>query len=114
MKNLILKKRVEPYILLETLKSNFEMEDLTFDGNNKATIKNKMLEKISSNPEKTFGLYMKNVNKFYVFSSSCILTEDVFTEKLGISKADLEFTTDINFSITSVDLAKAEASIIMA
>ena len=67
MKNLIIKKWVEPYRLLETVKEYCELTDLTFDGMNIIVQKNKMFLALETD-ENNFALYMKNVNKFYVFS----------------------------------------------
>ena len=66
MTNLVLKKWIEPYVLLETLKKQYEMKDFTFDGWTKPDMTKEFFKALEK--QATFGLYMKNVNKFYVFS----------------------------------------------
>lgn len=113
MSNIIIKKWMEPYILLETFKKHFEMEDLTFDGLTKQTAKDKMLKIIEKNEGKAFGLYMKNVNKFYIFKSADKQNTDNLLGFLNLSLEDAEITEDYEIPLQYVDLAKAEAAIIL-
>ncbi|MDD3437582.1 MAG: DUF1015 domain-containing protein [Candidatus Gastranaerophilales bacterium] len=66
----IITKRIEPYVLLEKVKKYFDIEEFTFDGQNKNEIKAKFLQAIeeSNKTQISMGLYMKNVNKFYLLT----------------------------------------------
>lgn len=109
--NIVLKKWSEPYVLLETLKKSYDMKDLTFDGFSKNNAKSEMFKFLSDNPGKAFGLYMKNVNKFYLFSSAeDISSKKLLTDILGFSPDDYELSDSAEGSIGLVDMAKAEAA----
>ena len=110
MNNIVIKKWVEPYVLLETIKKKYEIKDLTFDGFTKSSTKQEMLKLLSNN---SFGLYMKNVNKFYVFTSNNKISTKEITDTLELSEDDFIFAENIEEAISAIDLAKAEASIIM-
>lgn len=102
----IIKKWIEPYVLLETIKKDSELvEDFTFDGFSKNDIKKDFLKKL--NKDDFFGLYMKNVNKFYLFKGK-IDIDKIF----DLSPSDYEITEDIEKPFEMVDMGKAEASII--
>lgn len=104
----ILKKWVEPYVLLETLKKHYQMKDYTFDGYSKNSVKKDFLKALEK--ENTLGLYMKNVNKFYLFlSENSIDLDKVFT----FNPEDYEATDDINKPFDMVDMGKAEAGFII-
>ena len=109
MLNIIIKKWLEPYVLLEILKKKYEMNDLTFDGFSKNTAKQNMLKLLSEN---SFGLYMKNVNKFYIFESNMEITNESLIEYLKLSDDDFEYSEEFDEAISVIDLAKAEVSII--
>ena len=96
--NKIITKWIEPYVLLETLKKNCDLtKDYTFDGFSKNEIKK----------ENSFGLYMKNVNKFYLFNGN------IDIDKLfELNSCDYENTENIDKPFEMVDMGKAEASII--
>lgn len=114
MKNLIIKKWVEPYRLLETLKDYCELTDLTFGGMDKIVQKEKMFSLLIDN-EKSFALYMKNVNKFYVFTPSGdfdLLSKLV--EVFGFESKDYQFSESSEEAISLIDVGKAEASFINA
>lgn len=66
----IITKRIEPYDLIEKVKKYFDIKELNFDGTNKNEVKTEFLKEIeTSNAQKiSMGLYMKNVNKFYILS----------------------------------------------
>jgi len=110
MKNLVIKKWIEPYILLETVKDYCDMTDLTFDGINKLSQKEKMFSALESN-EKSFALYMKNVNKFYVFtpvSDFDLLSKLV--EVFSLEDEDLQICENTEEALSLIDMGKAEAS----
>lgn len=105
----ILKKWIEPYVLLETLKKHFDIKkDFTFDGFSKNKLKQKFLKELEK--ENTLGLYMKNVNKFYLFSSPEIVDLDRILE---LTAQDYDLTDDINAPFDMVDMGKAEAGFIV-
>ena len=112
MQNIIITKWIEPYVLLETLKKNFDIKDITFDGFTKNSSKEEMMKILSENPNKAFGLYMKNVNKFYVFTSSENICESDLFEIISIDDGDFSRFDDIDYPINCVDMAKAEAAIL--
>lgn len=66
----IITKRIEPYDLLDKVKKYFDIIDFEFNGSNKKEIKAKFLQAIEDENEKqiSMGLYMKNVNKFYLLT----------------------------------------------
>lgn len=108
MAHYVIKKWIEPYVLLETLKSHYAMKDFTFDGFSKNALKKEFLKKLQE-PD-TFGLYMKNVNKFYLFTG----VKDLNLESvLGFSSEDYDITEDYEVPLSMVDSGKAEAGIIL-
>ncbi len=110
MKNLVIKKWIEPYRLLETVKEFCEFTDLTFDGMNKLVQKEKMYSLLNED-EKSFALYMKNVNKFYVFTP-----KDEFdlisklVEVFAFENEDMQICEDSEQALSLIDMGKAEAS----
>ena len=110
MINLIIKKWIEPYKLLEAIKEKYQMEDFSFDGSNKTILKSHFLKQLKA--DKDFGLYMKNVNKFYLFDTSCNI-KDLLIKTFELSENDYEITEDENKPFDDIDSGKAEASIIM-
>lgn len=108
MAHYIIKKWIEPYVLLETFKKHYDMKDFTFDGFSKNSVKSDFLSRLQKDGK--FGLYMKNVNKFYLFSGTEELNLDVL---FGFSKDDYEMTDDINLPFEMVDAGRAEASVIL-
>lgn len=66
----IITKWIEPYVLLEKVKKYFDVQEIQFNGKTKADAKKEFLQKIEDESKKqvSMGLYMKNVNKFYVLS----------------------------------------------
>ena len=104
--NKIITKWIEPYVLLETLKKDCKLvKDFTFDGFSKNEIKKEFLKQLEK--ENNFGLYMKNVNKFYLFNGNVDI-DKIFE----LSPIDYEVTEDIEKPFEMVDMGKAEASII--
>lgn len=104
----VLKKWIEPYVLLETLKKHFEMKDYTFDGYSKNLVKKEFLKALEK--ENTLGLYMKNVNKFYLFTSNNEIDLD---KVFDFQPEDYETSGDINKPFDLVDMGKAEAGFII-
>lgn len=129
MQNVIITKRIEPYDLIQGMRRNYAVEEFIFVGRNKFEVLDCVLNKIEeiSKLNVAFGLYMKNVNKFYLVSSdikidnidenihSVILknilnlTDEDITGCVGI-----EFTDDRDKVLSAVDLGKAEASLFIA
>ena len=113
MKSIIITKWIEPYKLLETIKSEYNFKDFTFDGISKPIEKRKFFKEFE-NSNNVIGLYMKNVNKYYLFTR-----EDSFdiwnklVEVFGFINEDFELSDDVeNKPFDMVDLGKAEASLI--
>lgn len=139
----IITRWVEPYVLLEKVKKYFDVEDLTFDGKTKAEMKAKLLEEIekSSKERISMGLYMKNVNKFYLLKlredvneildeykvpevlrslDLIVLHKVILSKELGYSEAEQMAQDGILYikqeseAFDMIDMGKAEASFIMA
>lgn len=139
----ILNRWVEPYVLLEKVKKYFDLEDFTFDGKNKAEMKVKLLEEIekSSKERITMGLYMKNVNKFYLLKlrenvdeildeynvpdvlktlDLIVLHKVIISKELGYTQEEQMAQDGILYikqeeeAFDMIDMGKAEASFIMA
>ena len=136
----IITKFVEPYMLLESVRKYYDIESLTFDSYNKKEIKEEFLAKIEEENKKqiTTGLYMKNVNKFYILrlkpeSLSEINAPDVLkkldltalheliiTKELGYTKEEQMGQVGIKYikqekeAFDMIDKGLAEASFIMA
>ena len=66
----IITRQIEPYVLLESVKKHYDIEEFIFDSYTKEKVKEDFLAKIEEENQKqiTMGLYMKNVNKFYLLS----------------------------------------------
>ena len=139
----IITKWIEPYVLLETVKKYFDVKDYTFTGANKAEVKQEFLKAIekSSKDKISMGLYMKNVNKFYLLAlredvnsildeynvpdvlktldltvlHKVILTKELgFTEDEQMAQDGIKYIKVENEAFDMIDLGKAEASFIMA
>lgn len=103
----ILTKWIEPYVLLETLKKECRLlKDYTFDGFSKNQIKKEFLKELDN--DNNFGLYMKNVNKFYLFNGKADI-DKIFE----LTAFDYETTEDIKKPFDMVDSGKAEAGILL-
>lgn len=100
MNKILVTKKIQPYDLLETLKKYCDVYDLTFSGSNKIELRKEFLAELSS--ENTFGLYMKNVNKFYIFNGRINIDE-----VLSLNDDDY-YETDTMDALTAVDMGKAE------
>ncbi len=111
MTGYIITKWIEPYVLLETSKKLGQMKDYTFDGFNKINIKQSFLKDLTKS--KAFGLYMKNVNKFYLFITDNDFNIFEFLHlQLNLSDEDFYLTEDIDEPFNKIDIGKAEASFI--
>ena len=139
----IITKWIEPYVLLETVKKYFDVKDYTFTGANKAEVKQEFLKSIekSSKDKISMGLYMKNVNKFYLLTlredvsgifdgfkvpevlknldltvlHKVILTKELgFTEEEQMAQDGIKYIKVENEAFDMIDSGKAEASFIMA
>ena len=114
MKSIIITKWVEPYKLLETIKTEYNFKDFAFDGISKPIEKKKFFKELENN-KNSVGLYMKNVNKYYLFTKDepCDIW-NILTEAFGFIDGDFEISDDItNRPFDMVDLGKAEASLIL-
>ncbi len=136
----IIKKQIEPYVLLEAVRKYFDLEELVFDSYTKAATKKAFLERLEEENAKqiTMGLYMKNVNKFYVLKLKSgalalidapdvlkkldltILHELIITKELGYTKEEqmaqdgIKYIKQESEAFDLIDTGKAEASFIMA
>ncbi len=139
----IITKWIEPYVLLETVKKYFDVKDYTFTGANKAEVKKEFLSAIEKSAEEkiSMGLYMKNVNKFYLLTlrenvdeilneynvpdvlknldltvlHKVIITKELgFTEEEQMAQDGIKYIKVENEAFDMIDMGKAEASFIMA
>ena len=139
----IITKWVEPYVLLQKVKKYFDIKDYTFDGKNKAKVKAEFLQAIENANEKqiSMGLYMKNVNKFYLLTlrenfdeilnefnvpdvlkklDLTVLHKILITKELGYSEEEqmaqdgIKYIKQESEAFDLIDSGKAEASFIMA
>ncbi|MBP3820908.1 hypothetical protein J6G99_04610 [bacterium] len=113
MKSFIITKWIEPYRLLESIKKYYSFKDFTFDGLNKLDQKDKFFKELI-NTKYSIGLYMKNVNKFYLFNRNenfDIIKELI--EDFNFTENDFILTDDIEKPFNMVDIGKAEAGIII-
>lgn len=108
--NLVIKKWIQPYLLLEYLKDFYNVTDLTFNGATKNIYKQQMYDAVKSG---SIGLYMKNVNKFYLLEakSDADLVE-IIKENLELTYNDLIREPDSEKAVLLVDMGKSEASFI--
>lgn len=123
----IVTKWFQPYMILESAKNFFNVVDYTFNGQNKFDIMDEFLSEIKKAEKITVGLYMKNVNKFYLLTLKDNLNEEsdilalenlLFKNRFGsqenLDSDDwIEITTDTDRAFNMIDLGKAEASFIM-
>jgi len=107
MKCFVIEKWLEPYVILEKFKERFECHDLTFDGFSKNKAKENMLSIIENSDNCTVGIYMKNVNKFYVMTSREDDALKCVFEDLNLVQEDIK-TDSVENGIMLVDIARAE------
>ena len=139
----IITKWIEPYVLLEKIKKYFDVRDFEFNGQNKQEIKEKFLQTIEDENEKqiSMGLYMKNVNKFYLLTlrenvdeildefevpnvlkklDLTVLHKVLITKEFGYSEEEQMAQNGIKYikqeseAFDMIDSGAAEASFIMA
>ncbi len=136
----IITKFIEPYVLLESVKKYFDLSEYTFVSSNKNEIKEKFLSDLEkSNAERiSMGLYMKNVNKFYLLKLKdgildmidapdvlkkldlTVLHELIITNELGYTREEQMAQDGIKYikqefeAFDMIDKGTAEASFIMA
>ena len=139
----IITKWVEPYVLLEKVKKYFDLKEFNFDGTNKKEVKAEFLQAIEDENEKqiSMGLYMKNVNKFYLLTlredvsgildefevpdvlkklDLTVLHKILITKELGFSEEEqmaqdgIKYLKQESEAFDMIDSGKAEASFIMA
>lgn len=114
MKSIILKKWIEPYKLLETIKEYYSYKDFTFDGITKSIEKKKFFNELLAKSN-TVGLYMKNVNKYYLFSKPEFF--DIWSKLANdFEIGDEDFDVSDEFEIKPfemVDMGKAEAILLL-
>ncbi|GBF23330.1 hypothetical protein tpqmel_0734 [Candidatus Gastranaerophilus sp. (ex Termes propinquus)] len=136
----IITKQIDPHGLLGSIKKYFDTEELTFDSYNKNAVKEEFLQKLEecSKDGVTCGLYLKNVNKFYLLRLKnealslvdapdvlkkldlTILHELIITKELGYTKEEQMAQSGIRYikqeyeAFDMIDKGTAEASFIMA
>lgn len=139
----IITKWIEPYVLLEKVKKYFDVKDFEFNGQNKAEVKAKFLQAIEEANAKqiSMGLYMKNVNKFYLLTlhenvdailnefevpdvlkklDLTVLHKVLITKEFGYSEEEqmaqdgIKYIKQESEAFDLIDMGKAEASFIMA
>lgn len=139
----IITKWIEPYVLLEKVKKYFDVQDFEFNGQNKNKVKAKFLQAIEEANAKqiSMGLYMKNVNKFYLLTlrknvdsvldefevpdvlkklDLTVLHKVLITKEFGYSEEEQMAQNGIKYikqeseAFDLIDMGKAEASFIMA
>lgn len=139
----IITKWIEPYVLLEKVKKYFDVKDFEFNGQNKNEIKAKFLQAIEEANAKqiSMGLYMKNVNKFYlltlrenvdgilnefevpdvlkkldltVLHKVLITKEFDYSEEEQMAQNGIKYIKQESEAFDLIDMGKAEASFIMA
>lgn len=139
----IITKWIEPYVLLEKVKKYFDIKDFIFDGQNKKEVKAEFLKAIEENNAKqiSMGLYMKNVNKFYLLTlredvssildefevsevlkklDLTVLHKVLITKEFGYTQEEqmaqdgIKYIKQESEAFDLIDSGKAEASFIMA
>ena len=125
--NRIITKRLEPYDVIEGAKKYYDAQDFTFNGRNKFEIMEEFLSKLNSQKIPAVGLYMKNVNKFYLLTikenpynltdiqllNELITIEYKFTEEEQVNEIGISYSADNDYAIEQIDMGKAEASFII-
>lgn len=123
----IITKWFQPYMILESAKKHFDVFDYTFNGSTKFEMMDEFLKKIETSEKITVGLYMKNVNKFYLLTlkdginqeSDILALENLLFKNRFDSNENkdtddwIEITEDTNKAFNLIDLGKAEASFIL-
>ena len=139
----IITKWVQPYVLLESVKKYFDVKDYAFTGADKLSVKKQFLIDLEKSAQNkiSMGLYMKNVNKFYLLSlrenvdaildeyevpdvlktlDLTVLHKVIISKELGFTQEEqmaqdgIKYIKVENEAFDMIDLGKAEASFIMA
>lgn len=139
----IITKWIEPYVLLEKVKKYFDIQEFEFNGLSIKIVKEKFLQAIEDENQKqiSMGLYMKNVNKFYllklredvnsildeyevpdvlkkldltVLHKVLITKEFGFTEEEQMAQDGIKYIKQESEAFDLIDSGRAEASFIMA
>lgn len=136
----IIKKQIEHYSMIASIKKYFEIEEFDFDSYSKLKVKAEFLEKLEEENAKqiSMGLYMKNVNKFFLLKLKpealnlidapdvlkkldlTILHELLITKEFGYTKEEQMAQDGIKYikqeaeAFDMIDKGTAEASFIMA
>lgn len=139
----IITKWIEPYVILEKVKKYFDLKEFEFSGQNKAEVKTKFLKAIEDENQKqiSMGLYMKNVNKFYlltlrenvdsilneyevpdvlkkldltVLHKVLITKEFEYSQEEQMAQDGIKYIKQESEAFDMIDSGKAEASFIMA
>lgn len=139
----IITKWVEPFVLLEKVKKYFDLKEYDFDGTTKNDVKKDFLQAIETESEKqiSMGLYMKNVNKFYLLTlrenvdeilneyevpdvlktldltvlHKVIISKELeYTEEEQMAQDGIKYIKQESEAFDMIDSGKAEASFIMA
>lgn len=139
----IITKWFEPYVILDNVKKYFDLKEFEFNGQNKTEVKAKFLKAIEDENQKqiSMGLYMKNVNKFYlltlrenvdsildeyevpdvlkkldltVLHKVLITKEFEYTQEEQMAQDGIKYIKQESEAFDMIDSGKAEASFIMA
>ena len=92
-----------------TLESTWNYKGTYVISGNKVILKTHFLKQLKET--KGFGLYMKNVHKFYLFDTSANI-KDLLIKNFGLTEDDYEVTDDEHKPFDEIDSGKAEASIL--
>ena len=124
----IITKRIEPYDVIESAKKFYDCVDYTFTGRDKFEVMDKFLSDLKSKTQPSMGLYMKNVNKFYLLTIKTnpenlsdtellhgllISAEYGLSEEEQLNEVGIIYSTDTDFALEQIDMGKAEASFIL-
>ena len=139
----ILTRSISSADLLEKIKKYFDVEEISFDNQNKSEMKSKLLEEIekSSKERLSMGLYLKNVSKFYLLKlrenvneildeykvpevlktlDLIVLHKVIISKELGYTQEEQMAQDGILYikqedeAFEMIDSGKAQASFIMA
>ena len=136
----IIEKFIEPFVVIDRIQKYFDLEVIDFNSENKYEKKAEFLEKLEIENQKqiTFGLYMKNVNKFYVLKLAknvddlidapdvlkkldlTVLHEVLLKKEFGFTQEELMAQDGIKYikqeqeAFDRIDMGKAQYSFIMA
>lgn len=123
--NRIITKRIEPYDVIEAVKKYYDVKDYTFTGRNKFEIMDEFLNDLKNSAKETIsmGLYMKNVNKFYLakikenktnltdielLHNILLNNEYKIDEKSQTEQIGIIYSENRDYAIECIDMGKAE------